>query len=234
MNKTVVKICGFMREEDVEAAVHLGVDIIGFVVDYPVEVPWNLDKESAKKLIGFFKKCRLRYSSGSKCCIVSGGSSEKLIELSKELEVDYLQMHYKEDAEAVKLVSAALHRAGIKLIKTVPGNTDELLRQSGKEKTAECAAVFEDMGADILLVDSRGPENAASQGIIFDDKLYEEVRKAVNIPVMLAGGITADNVASLLESIRPDMIDLMTGVEESPGVKSGRKLEEFMRNAATG
>ena len=42
---TKVKICGLMREEDVELCVNAGTDIIGFVVEYPVDVPWNLEQD---------------------------------------------------------------------------------------------------------------------------------------------------------------------------------------------
>jgi hypothetical protein len=62
-----------------------------------------------------------------------------------------------------------------------------------------------------------------------DEKLYNEVREAVDIPVMAAGGITAENVKSIINDLSPDMIDVMSGVEESTGVKSEAKIEKLIQ-----
>lgn len=56
MKKLLVKICGLMREEDVDHCINSGADIVGFVVDYPVAVPWNLDIKRAGELIDHFRK----------------------------------------------------------------------------------------------------------------------------------------------------------------------------------
>lgn len=224
MSNVLVKMCGFMREEDVDAAVEQGVDIIGFVVDYPVAVPWNMELSRAEGLISHFRK--VSESTTSKCSVVSGGPVDKVLSIDKALSPDYIQLHYMETADDIR----ALKQAGVKakLIKTVPLSAEERLLQSGEEDITKCAAVFEEAGADIVLVDARGPENAASSASLIDAELYKTVKEASGIPVMAAGGITPDNVRDIIKQLEPDMIDMMTGIEISPGVKSVEKITSIM------
>ena len=160
--------------------------------------------------------------------VEASGSSESLTELVHFLKPDYLQMHYKETADDISTVKKAVADVGTKLIKTIPNGADEIKRQSGEEGFGACGRTFEEAGADILLVDARGPENAASRSSFLDAELYKEVREAVSIPVMAAGGITPDNIEKVIQDINPDMVDIMTGVEESFGVKSHDKIEQII------
>jgi phosphoribosylanthranilate isomerase len=214
----VVKICGLMREEDVKLCVDCGTDIIGFVVEYPVDVPWNMKRERAAELIKYFREYTQQNSSKAKCCIVSGGGFEKLAELAKLLKPDYIQMHYKEDANDVRELSKALEGTSVKIVKTVPSDVQDI---------GECAALYESSGADMLLVDARNSENAASSHAMLDGELFNTVRDAVKIPVMAAGGITPENVADIIDGLGPEIIDLMTGVEEKHGVKSEEKVKKL-------
>lgn len=215
---TKVKICGLMREEDVELCVNAGTDIIGFVVEYPVDVPWNLEQDRAAELIGHFRKYTARHFSDAKCCVVSGGKPEKLAELSRYLKPDYIQLHYKENAEDVRLLGNALKETSVKMIKTIPSDVKDI---------GECALEYEKCGASILLVDARNSENAANSHAMIDEDMFHKVRSAVKIPVMAAGGITPENVADLVSRLKPEIIDLMTGVEERHGVKSADKIKRL-------
>ena len=70
MRTVMVKICGLMREEDVVFCQEAGVDILGFVTEYPLPVPWNLTRQETAALLA-------RVSLPHKSCIVTGGSPEK-------------------------------------------------------------------------------------------------------------------------------------------------------------
>ena len=76
-----------MRRQDVELCESLGIDLLGFVVEYPREVPWNLTREQAKELMDNTKR---------PTCIVTGGSTEHIIALAGKLSPDYVQLHFKE------------------------------------------------------------------------------------------------------------------------------------------
>jgi len=223
MKKTITKICGLMREEDIESCILAKADIIGFVVEYPVGVPWNLSAERAKELITYFNECKIRHNSSSKCCIVTGGSSEKLIGLLGKLPVDYIQLHYKEDVEEIKSCVSYRERSGkdFKIIKTIP-----------KKDPLGCVKAYEQAGADILLLDARTPENAAEKSSMFDEDLFLSIKNTSWLPVMAAGGITPENVGKILSDFKPDMIDIMTGVEEDYGIKSKEKIEKIMKEVA--
>ena len=229
--RTVIKICGLMREEDVELCIRYGIDIIGFVTEYPVDVPWNMDRERTSELIAFFRRCTKKYGASSKCCIVSGGSADKLSELSYMLRPDYLQMHYQETAQDIRDVYLKVHGPGTEIIKTVPSDKKEMERQTGElleagSEISGCTDCFAGAGASILLVDARNSENAAAKSSAFDEDFFNKVREASKIPVMAAGGITPDNIVSIMERLHPDMIDIMTGVEEEYGVKSEEKIKK--------
>ena len=231
MKNVIVKMCGFMREEDVDAGIRHGVDILGFVVDYPVPVPWNMDLSRAEELIKHFRDVSGgalgNGRAASRCCVVSGGPVDKILSIDRVLHPDYFQLHYKETADDIRALKA--NGLGAKIVKTVPLKEADRLAQSGKSDIAECAKVFEKAGADIVLVDARGPENASNSANPIDAALYKAVKQAVNIPVMAAGGITPENVRDIVDILRPDIIDMMTGIEISPGVKSEERIESIMR-----
>lgn len=213
MKNTKVKICGIMREEDIETCVRYGTDIVGFVVEYPVDVPWNLERERAKELIEHFRNVSKKSNQPVKCCIVSGGNVDKLEKLVQFLEPDYIQMHYKENAKDVEQLKERLAGTKTQIIKTVLNVSD--------------APEFEKSGADILLVDARNSENAANSKATIDEEIYNKVRSSVKIPVMAAGGITPENVADIVNRLQPEIIDLMTGVEDKPGQKSEEKIRNL-------
>ncbi len=83
----------------------------------------------------------------------------------------------------------------------------------------------DDFGADAILVDSHAP----GSGEVFDWSLAEGA--PLNRRVILAGGLTPENVAEAIERIRPWGVDVSTGVESSPGHKDARKVREFVLNA---
>jgi phosphoribosylanthranilate isomerase len=83
----------------------------------------------------------------------------------------------------------------------------------------------DEFGADAILVDSHAP----GSGDVFDWSLAEGA--PVNRRVILAGGLTPENVAEAIERVRPWGVDVATGVEDAPGRKDARKVRDFVRNA---
>ena len=83
----------------------------------------------------------------------------------------------------------------------------------------------DDFGADAILVDSHAP----GSGEVFDWSLAEGA--PLNRRVILAGGLTPENVAEAIDAVRPWGVDVSTGVEASPGHKDARKVREFVLNA---
>jgi len=196
-----------MRAEDVRMCVRHGADIVGFVVEYPHPVPWNLNVETAKKLIAAVNK-------PAETCIVTGGPPDKVLRLAREAKPDYIQLHCGESLEDTAYLVRELKKQGVKIIKTVFPNTPDL---------EKAAADFCSAGVHALLFDPRTPENAAQGGTV-DLSVFEKLQRAVSCPVILAGGITPENAAEIVRQSEPQMIDLMTGVELHPGNKDESKV----------
>lgn len=95
-------------------------------------------------------------------------------------------------------------------------------------KTIRNAAEFEkyvNVPVTAFLIDSKTPHQFGGTGQIADWNFCRQVRE--HAPVILAGGLSAQNIGAAIESVWPDAIDLSSGVESSPGVKDHQKLREF-------
>lgn len=200
-----LKICGLMRQEDVALCCQVGVDICGFVTEYPIHVPWNLTRERCAELLR-------SVAPPTKSCIVTGGSREHILDLALALRPNLIQLHYHETAADTKYLVRVLAPHGIGVIKTI---------SPGEDIDALCSAKVY-----ALLVDARGPANAASGGDA-NLEFYRRVKSSADCPVMLAGGITTKNIQSTISAATPDIIDVMSGVESAPGIKSRKKIIEL-------
>jgi len=206
--RPIVKICGLMREEDVRLCARHGADILGFVVEYPRPVPWNLSVAQAKALMAAVPRTQ-------KTCVVTSGTPAHVLHMAAETKPDIIQLHGNETLEEVAYLVGALGKQGIKLIKALFPNTPEL------EKTAVdfCAA-----GVYAVLFDARTPDNAQHSGTA-NVSVYKKLQRALSCPLMLAGGITPQNITEILRQTQANMLDLMSGVEISPGVKDEAKVK---------
>ena len=216
-----MKICGLMRREDVALCCRLGVDICGFVTEYPLDVPWNLTREQCAPLIR-------SVSPPARSCIVTGGDREKILSLALALKPDLVQLHFHETLEDTAAIVQTLSPYGIGVIKTVPADAEERLRQFGTEEPALCAELLCEAGVYAILVDGRGPSNAASAGVAADLSLFLRIQAASSPLVMLGGGITSENCRDIVDKVKPEIIDVMTGVEAAPGIKSAKKIAELL------
>ena len=221
-----VKICGLMRRQDVQLCCRLGVDICGFVVGYPAPVPWNLSPGACAALLPAVRP-------PARSCIVTGGTPAQVIPLALALRPDLVQLHYRETLADTAAIVRALSPWGIGVVKTVPAAPQERRRQFGTEDAAAIARALEAAGAVMVLVDGRGAEDAA-RGAAADLALFAQVRRAAARPVMLGGGITPDNCRDILAAARPALVDVMTGVETAPGVKSEEKLARLLAQVRRG
>jgi phosphoribosylanthranilate isomerase len=196
-----------MREQDVQMCVRHGADIVGFVVEYPRPVPWNLSAAKAKELIATVRK-------PTETCVVTGGSPEHVLRIAMETKPDYIQLHGGETLEDTTTLVSELGKQGVKIIKAIFPDTPDL------EKTAAdfCAA-----GVDAVLFDPRTPDNAEHSGTA-DLSVYQKLQRAVSCPLILAGGVTPENVTEIVRQTKAQMIDLMTGVETCPGIKDEAKV----------
>jgi phosphoribosylanthranilate isomerase len=222
MESVTVKICGLMQPEDVHFCQKAGVNILGFVTEYPLPVPWNLSKEGAFQLLR-------HVAANQKTCIVTGGSPEKVIHLAQELKPTLVQLHYRETLKDTIQITEALQRLGIGVIKTIPPDIGDRIHQFG---TSDLNAIVKELsvtGIYAVLADSRTPGNASHGSTLLNREFVRGIINASKKPVLLAGGITSRNVQEILQDTHASMIDVMTGVETSPGLKNHDEILHLLR-----
>ncbi len=104
-----------------------------------------------------------------------------------------------------------------------------LLKSSDTER-----AKAEARGFDALLTDTYKAGRHGGTGHACDWTICETIRSAIDpIPLVLSGGLNPENVAAAIRQVGPFAVDASSGVESSPGLKSARRVQEFVRNAKT-
>jgi phosphoribosylanthranilate isomerase len=197
-----VKICGITRAEDGLAAAAAGADAIGLVfAASPRRVTAAQAQAIVRVLPPFIKVVGL---------FVDAAEAE-LREVLRQVPLDLLQFHGRESPEYCRA-------AGRPYIKTIA-------MQAGIDVAAE-AARFSDAAG--LLFDAWHPALAGGSGETFD---WARVPRGLPQPVILAGGLTSDNVAAAVRAVQPYAVDVSSGVEVSKGIKSAEKIAAFIRNA---
>ena len=207
----LVKICGLMTPDAVDAALSAGADMVGFVFFPPS--PRNLGAEAARTLGARVKGRALKVA-------LSVDASDDFLAASIEaLKPDMLQLHGKETPDRVVVVRI---RFGLPVMKALPIET-----------RADLPPIhLYDKIAERLLFDARAPREAPRPGGLgktFDWRLLENLN--LPAPFMLSGGLDANNVAEAIRVTRAPSVDVSSGVERSPGVKDPDKIHAFVRAA---
>jgi phosphoribosylanthranilate isomerase len=207
-----VKICGLRTGADVAAAASAGASYVGFVF-YP-KSPRNVSFQEAAALA-------VDVPMGvAKVALVVNANDAFLDDLTAAVPLDMLQLHGSETPTRVAEVKA---RYGLPVMKAV-GIADA----SDLAQIDAYAAV-----ADQLLIDAKPPKNAdlpGGNGLAFDWTLLAG-RKYWTVPWMLAGGLTADNVAEAVRLTGATQVDVSSGVEGSVGVKDAGLISAFLAAA---
>jgi len=219
---TRVKICGLMNLKDVNLCVQAGVHMLGFIVDYPIPVPWNLTRSEAKELIH-------QVPPFISTCVVTGGTVEKVLNLVNETCPNVVQLHYEETLQEVKELAHQFKLRGIKTIKALRIDSN---RNCDFEITDPAVAARElnKTGIAAILVDSYTTSMPGGTGVNVDLLTFRRVQQESHLPVILADGLSQTNILALIHETHPYAVDVLTGVEERPGHKDARKIQRFMQS----
>lgn len=209
MSKIRTKVCGLSTAETVAAAVAGGVAYIGF--NFVRKSPRYVTPEVARALA-------LDVPEGvGKVGLVVSPSDADLDALLDVVPLDFIQLHGDETPERVSEVRA---RYGLPVIKAVG------IRDAGDLDTLPGYEAV----ADMVLVDAKPPRDAVLEGgngVAFDWRLITGRRWPK--PWMLAGGLTAGNVAEAVRLTGARQVDLSSGVETAPGVKDVGMIRDFLK-----
>ncbi|MEE6209415.1 phosphoribosylanthranilate isomerase [Salarchaeum sp. III] len=206
---TRVKICGITSEADAAAAVDAGADALGFIVDVPVDTPRELDPERAADLVADTPPFV------TTVLVTMPDTPADAADLADRVRPDVLQVHGDISAADLNVLADGVDA---KLVKTVDADSPE-------------DAARYDAAADALLVDSTDASGAGGTGRTHDWTVTRDLAARVDSPVVLAGGLTPDNVAEAVETVRPFAVDVASGVEASGGVKDHTAVEAFVAAA---
>lgn len=206
-----VKICGLTDATAVEAASAAGAAYVGLVFFPPS--PRALSVEAAAEIAVAAPPGVLRVG------LVVDADDLTLARLVREVPLDMLQLHGAETPERVAEIRA---RHGLPVIKAVG---------IAGEADVNMIAAFENV-ADQLLIDARPPDGAVlpgGNGLAFDWDLLAD--RTFGKPWLLAGGLTAENVADAARLTGAEQVDVSSGVEAAPGVKDLGKVRDFIKAA---
>jgi phosphoribosylanthranilate isomerase len=196
-----VKICGITRLEDALDAVAQGADAIGLV--FYEGSPRNVTISQAAEIVNQIP------AFVSTVGLFVNAESSFIREVISKVKLDLLQFHGDETASEC---AAFLHP----FIKAIRVKSDTNLVQYAEDFSA----------AKALLLDTYAEGVAGGTGQVFDWNL---IPKELAKPVILAGGLTADNVARAISLVKPYAVDVSGGVEASKGIKDVAKIAAFMQ-----
>lgn len=196
---TKVKICGLMEPEHVQVAVESGANAIGFVF---APSRRQITVEQAQSL------APLVPPDVCKIGVFVNSTREEVERIAREVPLDMVQFHGDETAEYVRSIS-------VPTIKALSIANEEDVQKASKYEV------------DYFLFDSPGVEFRGGSGHSFDWSLLAEA----NIPlekVILAGGLTEHNVREAINTVKPYMVDVSSGVETAER-KDAKKIRTFIR-----
>jgi phosphoribosylanthranilate isomerase len=214
---TRVKICGITAEADAELCLDAGADALGFVVEYPLPVPWTIERDRAARLMRGLPPFAIRVA-------VVGGDADTILRIAEATEPDAVQLHLDEDEATVERVRRKLDGTGTRVIKALRVSADEEGSRELERWASSCRRFLE-AGADAILLDSKTRGRPAGTGAVFDWSIARAVAGAIDAPLVLAGGLTSGNVGRAIAEVRPYAVDVISAVED----KQHRKVEASVR-----
>lgn len=198
--RTRIKFCGITRKQDALIAAELGVDAIGmiFVKNSKRCVAIRTASEIVRALPPFI----------TSVAVVANMTATEIATIIAEVPIDLLQFHGAEDAA----FCAQFNKPYIKTI-AMPNETpiSEILQQYPQ--------------AQGFLFDTQVRQQLGGSGLVFD---WQLIPKNIAPKIILAGGLSPENVSLAINKVQPYAVDVASGIEVAPGVKDQQKMRAFV------
>lgn len=198
---TRIKICGIKTVKDAQAAMDAGADLIGFNF-YP-KSPRYINPGTCRDIMAVMRK----YGHITYVGVFVNASVAEIHATMNTCALTLAQLHGDETAEMLK----SLNGKAFKAFRGVPSNLDGYTRDD----------------APALLIDASVKGTYGGTGVNADWSAAAELAK--QYPILLAGGLTPENVAEAVQRVQPWGVDVASGVESAPGVKDLRKMKAFVQ-----
>lgn len=200
MSRVKTKICGVRTLEEAQASVGAGADALGF----------NFWPASARYVEPHVALEVIKGLSPIVCTVgvFVNEEANRIVDIASELGLGAVQLHGDESPEFCERLGS------IKTIKAIRVGQDFDL------------SVIESYRVNMVLLDSNIEGSYGGTGRSFDWRIAIEAKRLA--PIILAGGLTTENVWDAITHVRPAAIDVCSGVESEPGRKDLDKLRRFM------
>lgn len=202
MNNLKIKVCGISRLKDAKVAVKSGADLLGFI--FFRKSPRYV---SVKHAVDILNKIP---ATIGRVGVFVNEDIEIVLTIAKKCQLDYVQLSGDEKKRDIKIIQ----KNGFKVIKTIRIKDNKDMKK------------VKNISADIIHLDTADKKLYGGTGSQFDWEI--KIPKSVN-NLMLAGGINADNVLKGINLFNPLIIDVNSGVEFKPGLKSDKKIKQFFK-----
>ncbi|NQZ54366.1 MAG: phosphoribosylanthranilate isomerase [Piscirickettsiaceae bacterium] len=203
--RTRVKICGITRRQDAEFAIEIGADALGLVFYSPS--PRAVTIAQAQQIVENLPPFI------SIVALFVDAEPEYVHACLNAVRIDVLQFHGDESPDYCE----QFDRPYLKAIRMRDGVDLVGLSTNYKSATA-------------LLLDSYQPGIPGGTGQAFDWSMIKQINK----PIILAGGLTVENVAEAIKQVNPYAVDVSGGVEQSKGIKDKQKVSAFIQEVVNG
>lgn len=198
--RTRVKICGITNLDDALSAIKSGCDALGFV--FYAKSPRAVTPEQAAEIISNVP------AFVTSVALFVNESSEVVNQVIAKTDIDLLQFHGDESAE----FCSSFSRPYIKALRMKPG----------LDLTTQFETYASSQG---ILLDAYTPGIPGGTGEMFD---WSRIPSDLATHIILAGGLSAANVANAIAEVSPYAVDVSGGVEASKGIKDSKKMIDFM------
>jgi phosphoribosylanthranilate isomerase len=201
-----IKMCGMKRLEDARFAAASGADFLGFIRH--AASPRYVDTAYAKELLAWIY-------GPQKVGVYVGGDARSINEDAQEIGFDYVQIHGD-------LSQGRLSDIAVPVVRALSVGQDAVKAQL----LLEMDRVRNDVS--FFLVDAHVPGQWGGTGQLANWDLARTL--AASFPIMLAGGLTPDNVAAAIEHVKPWGVDVASGIETAPAEKDFALMESFFES----
>ena len=212
MPRPWLKVCGLTRAQDARLALAAGASYVGCLLEIP-RSPRSLSLAAAAPLA--------EAAPGALVAVVENPSAAFLQTLASALHPAAVQLHGQESPQQVARLRAEF--PGLVLWKALGLPAQEAGGHAGQatlETLTTLAREYAEAGAAALLLDAQVGGRSGGTGRRCDWSLAAALAGAASLPVILAGGLNPENLEEAARQVRPAGLDVSSGVEEAPGVKS--------------
>lgn len=209
-----VKICGITNSDDLHAACKAGADALGFVFYAPSSRFVSI--ETAQSL------CVQVPPFVQKVGLVVNEPESQILRIVNEVQLDLLQFHGDESAEFCEQFNTPY----LKAMRVDSSQTQAALIEQLNEFEAQASGLLKG-----FLLDTYKAGVPGGTGEQFDWQLFPQGFKT---PLILAGGLNAENIQAAIAATAPYAVDVSGGVELGKGKKSAEKMQRFVVNAKHG